>query len=178
MDIEKELLREHSRRQVDRIARWIGNDQRRFRKLLNLFLGKEYRVTQRAAWVLSICADRHPALVRPHLRKMIAKMEKPDVHEAVRRNVVRILQEIDIPRGLLGRAATLCFGYLASGDASIAVKANSMTVLANIAAVEPDLGGELRLVIEQQLPYASAGFRARARKVLSALSQPQNLPSP
>ncbi|HEX7571820.1 MAG TPA: hypothetical protein VF514_01900 [Bacteroidota bacterium] len=169
MDIKSELLKEHSRRQADRIVSWIGNDTRRFRRLMDLFLRGEYRITQRSAMVVGICADRNPALVRPYIRRMLSRMEEPGVHVAVRRSVVRMLQHVDIPAGLLGRVATLCFGYLAAGDSSVAVKAFSMTVLVRIAEKEPDLGRELRLIIEQQLPYGSKGFCSCAARVLKGL---------
>ena len=171
MNLRGEILREHSRRQTERIARWIGSNRRRFRQLVELFLKGEHRITQRSAWILTVCAENHPGLIRPYLQQVIEKMVEPGVHEAVRRNVVRILQEMEIPHRLLGRVATACFDFLSSGDASIAVKANSMTVLERIALKEPGMARELRLVIGQQLPFASAGFRARAKKVLARIPQ-------
>jgi hypothetical protein len=53
----------------------------------------------------------------------------------------------------------------------IAVRVFSMSVLANITRHEPDLKKELRIIIEDQLPFASAGFRARAKKVLKELEK-------
>ena len=171
MNLEEEILREHSRAQAERIARWGGGDRGRFARLMKLFLKGEYRVTQRAAWPVGICAEAHPALVQPYLGKMITRMQETGVHEAVRRNVVRILQDVEIPHRLLGRVATVCFDYLASADSSIAVQSFSMTVLSRIASAEPDLRRELRLVIEQKLPFAGAGFRACARRVLEGINR-------
>jgi hypothetical protein len=170
VNLEEEVLREHSKRQALRIAGWINKDKRRLKKLIELFLNGKYRVTQRLAWVVSICAENHPELIGPHLKEMVKKMQQPGVHDAVRRNVVRILQDIDIPNDLLGTVATVCLEYLSSADAPIAVKVFSMSVLANIAQKEPDLRMELRLIIERQLPYAGAGFRSRARNVLKIIS--------
>jgi hypothetical protein len=169
MEIEAELLKEHSRRQADRIVSWIGADAKRFKQLMDLFLGGEYRLTQRSAMAVGIFAGRHPAMIAPYLGRMLARMEEPGVHIAVRRCVVRTLREIDIPAGQLGRVATLCFGYLTSGDSPVAVKAFAMTVLARIARTQPDLGRELRLVIEQQMPYGSSGFRSCAARVMREL---------
>lgn len=171
MDLEVEILREHSKRQALRVAAWAGRDPRRFRRLVQLFLRVEPVVTQRAAWALGLCANEHPALVTPHLRALVQKMQEPGVHDAVKRNVVRILQTADIPQELLGTVATVCFDFLSSPSAPIAVRAYSMTVLARIAGREPDLRRELRLVIEQQLPYGSPGIRAHARKVLKGLDK-------
>jgi hypothetical protein len=169
VELESEILREHSKRQALRIAGWVGKDQERFRHLLGLFLHGDRMTAQRAAWIVGLCAEDHPELVRPYLKQLVARMREPGVHGAVKRNVVRILQTAEIPRELLGTVATLCFGYLGSASEPIAVRAFSMTVLARIAEREPDLKSELRLVIEQHLPYGSPGIRAHARKVLKMI---------
>ncbi len=169
MNLEAEILREHSKRQATRIAEWVGSDRKRFKQLMGLFLKGEYRVTQRSAWIVNICAEKHPVLIRPYIGKMIRRMQQPDVHDAVRRNVIRILQFVEIPRALLGTVATVCFNYLASPEQPIAVKVFSMTVLGNIARKEPDLKRELLLVIDQQLQYAGAGFRSRAKRVMTMI---------
>ena len=137
---------------------------------MKLFSTGEYRVTQRAAWPVSICAEKHPAMIGPYLHKLVARMQDPGVHDAARRNVIRILQTADIPEDLLGTVATLCFDYLSDAHAPVAVKVFSMTVLGRIAQREPDIGKELRLVIEQQLPFGSGGFRARAKRVLKMIN--------
>ena len=58
MDIRAALAKEHSKKQSQLIAHYIGGDQERFDELMDLFLhDEEWRITQRAAWVLSHCAD-------------------------------------------------------------------------------------------------------------------------
>ena len=54
MNIREEILREHSKAQSLRKAHYIGEDKQRFEELMYLFLNDEYRVCQRAAWVVSI----------------------------------------------------------------------------------------------------------------------------
>ena len=171
MNIESEIIREHSKRQCIRIAKWIGTDKKRFNELMGLFLKGEYRITQRAAWIIQHCADEHVELVTPYIESMIDRMLEPNIHDAVKRNVVRILQDIEIPRRLTGKVATVCFEWLASAKEPIAVKVFSMSVLANIAKKEPDLKNEIRLLIEQQMPMGSAGFKSRGRKVLRQLEK-------
>lgn len=175
MNLEAEILREHSKHQAERITAWIGNDRKKFKQLMDLFLRGEYRVTQRSSWIVSLCAEKHPELIHPYLSKMVARMQEPGVHDAVRRNVLRILQDIEIPKNLLGTVATVCFDYLVSADAPIAVKVFCMTVLGNITRSEPDLRKELQLVIERQLPYAGAGFRSRAKRVLRMIAMEKTI---
>jgi hypothetical protein len=169
MDIEKQLLVEHSRRNTDRIIRWIGADAARLKSVMEIFLGDDPLLTQRSAWVVGVMADEHPGLLQPWLSKMMRKTREPGVHDAVRRNVMRALQFVEIPPRLLGEIASVCFDELASPVSPIAVRACAMTVLERIVEREPELGREFRLVIEQQLPYATAAFHARARKVLATL---------
>jgi hypothetical protein len=85
MDLESEILKEHSRRQAERIASWVGGDRRRLDRLVKLFLSGEYRVTQRAAWPISICADRYPAMIRLYIPQLVRRMQDPGVHDAVKR---------------------------------------------------------------------------------------------
>jgi hypothetical protein len=169
MDLEQEILREHSRRQIEKIAKWIGPDKRRFNRLMALFLKGEYRITQRSVWAVSCCADRHPFLVGPWLKEMIKKMQEPGVHIAVKRNILHILEGIDIPLPLLGTVVTICFEELGNPNSAIAVRAYSMSVLLKVAETEPDLRNELRLMLEQMLPSAGPAVQARGRKVLKRL---------
>lgn len=171
MDIEKQLLADHSRQNTDRIIRWVGRDPKRLAEVMSVFLGREDVLVQRCAWIVGIVGEHHPAMLQPWVGKMLRKMQEPDVHDAVRRNVVRALQFMDIPPRQLGTVTAVCFDALSSGDCPVAVKVFAMTVLARIVEREPDLEREFRLVIEQQLPYASGAFRSRARHVLGSLPQ-------
>ncbi|GHN02752.1 hypothetical protein WSM22_42410 [Cytophagales bacterium WSM2-2] len=51
----------------------------------------------------------------------------------------------------------------------VAVRVFSMTVLGNLAVKVPELRNELIPLIEDQMPYVSAGFVSRGRKVLKQL---------
>ncbi len=171
MDLGDKLLQDHSRRQADTIAAWIGTDVERFGQLMAIFLKGDRVSAQRAAMVVGTCAAAHPGMLRPYLGAMVRRARQPEVHDAVKRCVVWVLQCADIPSGLLGSVANLCFDFLSSANSPVAIKAFSMTVLERIALKEPGLVEEVHLVIEQQLPYGSPGFKARARQVLASLDR-------
>jgi hypothetical protein len=171
MDLKTEILREHSKRQVIKIASWIGPDKRRFRQLMDLFLKGEYRITQRSAWIISECAERHPFLTASWIAPMVKKMQEPGVHVAVKRNVLRLLSCTDIPPKLLGTVVSLCFDELESPDSAIAVRVHAMSIVLNVAQHEPDLRNELQTLIEQMLPHAGPAIRSRAGKVLKKLEK-------
>ena len=169
MDIRHELLTNRSKNNIVRIATYIGNDTQRFETLLNLFLHDLPIVNQRAIWVMIYCAEAHPQLIYPHLKVLLENLQQPNLHNAIRRNTTKILSEIDIPKEHQGVALDICFNYLLSMSEQIAVKVFSMQVVFNISKKEPDLLQELAAVIEDQLPYGSAGFKARGNRILKEI---------
>jgi hypothetical protein len=176
MDLESEILNVRMKPDAVRIANWIGSDRRRFRQFMELFLHGEYRVTQQSAWILGVCFDQHPRLITPWLPAMVEKMQDPDAHVAVQRNVVRILQCAEIPKALLGTVVSLCFEYVNSDGAPIAVRAYSMTVLANAAEREPAFRRELKATLELQLRSPIPAMISRARNVMKRLQKMEKHP--
>lgn len=166
MNIKDALLKEHSRKQCDSIVAYIGTDSKKFEELLKIFLSDDHRLVQRAAWSLSYCAIAQPQLIKKHLKKVILNLKKEGIHTAVKRNTVRLLQEIEIPASLHGEVMDICFQYISDPKEMVAVKAFSLTILGNLSKEYSDIIPELKLVIEDQLPNQSAAFKVRALKLL------------
>lgn len=170
MNIEKEILKEHSRG-VKRIISYIDDQPARFAELVYLFRHGNPVVSQRTLWVMSQCTEAHPKLVRPHLKMLLKNLDRKDLHSSVKRNTMRLVQFVDLPEHLQGIAANHAFAYLNDPNEAIAVRVFAMTVLGNIALKQPSLRNELILLIQDHLPYGSAGFVSRSRKVLKLLSK-------
>jgi len=171
MNLREEILKEHSKKQTNKIIKWVGGDQKKFDQLVELFLMGEYRVTQRAGWSLSYIAIAHPALISKHLKKLLVNLDKPELHNAVIRNTLRLLQFVKIPKALQGMAADTCFRLFNDKKQPVAIHVFSMSVLGNLCIDYPELKQELKLSIEAQYPYGSAGFKSRARKVMKQLER-------
>jgi hypothetical protein len=167
MNLQEEILKEHSKAQCNKIVKWVGDSQQRFDELFHLFLTGGYRVTQRAAWPISYCVEMHPAFIKKNLAKLINNLYQPNSHNAVKRNTVRLLQYVDIPKKLQGRVMDICFRYVASPGEAVAVKAFSLTVLGKLARLYPEILPEIKLLIEEQLPNQTAAFKARAKYFLT-----------
>lgn len=170
MNLREEILKEHSKAQCNKIVKWVGADQQRFNELLFLFLHDEYRVVQRASWPVSNCVIAHPVLISKHWKKLISNLKKENLHDAVKRNSLRFMQDMEIPVKFHGELMNLCFTFLESPRESLGVKVFSMSVLGNLAKIYPDIIPELKLIIEEQLPQASAGFKCRAKNVLKSIT--------
>lgn len=171
MILREEILKEHSKAQCKKVVEWVGANQRRFDELFYLFLNDEYRVVQRAAWPVSYCVEAYPKLISKHWKALIENLNKPNLHDAVKRNSLRLMQEIELPEDYHGEVMNICFQYLESPTEALAVKVFSMSVLGNLAKNYPEIKAEIKLLIEEQLPNQSAGFKSRAKKVLLHLEK-------
>ncbi|MEQ9286462.1 MAG: hypothetical protein RIG77_06115 [Cyclobacteriaceae bacterium] len=170
MDIRDQLFKEHSKENAQYIARYIGNDADKFHQLIELFLGNDHRVTQKASWVLSMVSDTYPDLLSRHLDAIISNLEN-EVNDAVKRNTLRILQNHTIPEKHEGFIANKCFDYLLSNQEPIAIKAFSMTILANLTVKYPDFKQELKTIVEDLMEHGSPGIKARGKMVLKKLGK-------
>ena len=169
MNLRSEILAEHSKEQAAKIVVWVGDSQQRFDELVKFFLQDEDKVTQRAGWPLSYAAIAHPQLVKKHLPVLVKTLRKEKSHNAIRRNIVRLLQEVPIPEKLHGEVMDICFGFIADVQEAVAVKAFSLSILENLSKQYPEIKQELKVIIEERWDYETAAFHSRAKKILKNL---------
>lgn len=171
MDIRAQLLKEHSRRNAEVIAQYVGDDPERFAQLMDCMLGDGGRVAQRAAYSLGIVIDAYPHLAGPYVKRLLDALDAP-VHEAVQRCSIRTLQTCELPVRLHGRITTTMFAIIPDPRRSIAQRAFAITVAERMVRRYPELSGEFRSLLEglaTQRP--SPAIRSRASKVLRSLDR-------
>ena len=130
MNIREALLEVHSKAQAEKICNYVGDDPEKFAELMRLMMGPIYRITQRAAWPVSYCVERHPELIEPYWSKLAHQLERDDAHVAVRRNIARLLQFVDIPKRYRGRIFDACYNLVADPSQPVAVRCFSTAVAA------------------------------------------------
>lgn len=170
MDLRNQILQEHTKENCNKIIAWVGNDLKRFNQLFKLFLNDEYRVTQRSAWPMSYCAIAHPEFIKNNFGTLIRNLQKPGIHDSIKRNTVRLLQSVEIPEKYEGAIMEVCFNYVESPKEAVAIKSFSLTILGKLAKKYPEIIPELKLLIENQIHYQTAAFKGRAKKLLSVTS--------
>lgn len=178
MNIREELVREknHSKTKALKIAEFASASPKQFYTLMQCFLANEYRLAQRAAWSVSWVAKKNPLLIAPYIKDLVAQLSRKDVHDAVIRNSVRILQNTTIPESLHGDLMNNCFNFIESPTTPIAIKAFSLTTLFNLSKLYPEINNELKLIIEERWNNETAAFKSRGKKILKVLnSLPQSV---
>jgi len=171
MNIRKALLEDkiQSRKKALSTTEYACSSNNRFKELMQCFLANEYRLAQRAAWSVSWAARKKPELIKPYIKDLVAQLNRTDVHNAVIRNSVRVLEEIEIPESMHGDVMNACFGFIEKPSVPLAIKVFSLATLFNLSKYYPEIKGELKLIIENNWNNESAAFKSRGKKILSAL---------
>lgn len=170
MIIREEILKEHSKENALRIATYACQSEKNFKELMLCFSDKEYRVAQRAAWSVSWAAGKKPEMIIPYIKELVAQLQRKDVHNAVIRNSVRILEAIEIPEKFHGAVMNTCFKFIEDPATPVAVKAFSLTTLFNLSKHYPEIQQELKLIIEERWETETAAFKSRGRKILKSIN--------
>ncbi|AWW30347.1 hypothetical protein DN752_09560 [Echinicola strongylocentroti] len=169
MDIRSELKREHSKEVSSKIVAYIGDDPLRFQELMKILVAGPYRITQRASWPMALAVEKYPALLLPYYKTVISLLGKPEILPGIKRNILRVLQYQEIPEEFEGGVLDRTFQLLEDTREPIAIRVFSMQVVYNLSERYPAIKPELKGIIEASLPYASAGFKSRAHKILPKL---------
>ena len=171
MNIREELLKYQiqSKEQVLRIAEFAASSEENFMELMDCFLSKNVKLAQRAAWSVSWAAIKNPEIVRPYVGSLVNQLTKTDIHNAVIRNSIRILQDLEIPAAFHGELLSACFDFIQKRNTPIAIKAFSLNVLFNLSKIYPEIRNELRMIILQNIDYETAAFKSRAKKILAKI---------
>lgn len=170
MILRDEILKEHSRENSLRIASYACQSEKNFKELMLCFSDKENRVAQRAAWSVSLATGKKPEMIRPYIKELVAQLQRKDVHNAVIRNSVRILESIQIPEKFHGAVMNTCFKFIEDPATPVAVKAFSLTTLFNLSKHYPEILQELKLIIEERWDTETAAFKSRGRKILKSIN--------
>ncbi len=158
MNILNRLETDHSKFLTSQIIRYIGDDASRFIKLMDIVFGSDPLLSQRAVWPMSYIGISHPELVEPYFSKLMKKLSETGNHPAIKRNILRLFQEIEVPKKYWGSLIDLSFKMMRSESEPIAVRAFSITVAAEICKHYPELKKEFLMILNDisERPHAPA----------------------
>lgn len=171
MNIKDILKSSYNKGQIEAVANYACSSNENFKSLFQIFTGDDIRMAQMASWSLSYAVRKSPHIIQPYLKELIEQLQKKDKHNAVIRNTVRILQDIEIPEQFHGMLMDSCFGFIEQPKTPVAIKAFSLTVLFNLSKIYPDIKQELILVIEENMHHAAPAFKSRGSKILLQLKK-------
>lgn len=151
--------------------------------LIDLMTERSDEIGIKASWVLEwICrSDLTPIL--PYLSNFTACLSSLKIDSSIRAaaKICELLSEAGnsltgtqllLEPEIQSRIISACFDWLI-GSCSTASKAYSMHCLYILGSSETWVHEELKAILQQQYGQESAGYKARARKVLNLMEKPR-----
>ena len=170
MILEIALLERHSKEQTQKISDWVTAGDERMAQLMYFFANDSGKLSQRAAWVMSTVAEVAPNLVQPYLPQLLDKLKESNIHDAIKRHVLRAAQYLEIETALHEPVLHHCFEYLSNPKEALAIRAFALITVARLASHYPELKHELKIIIEDAMLHEpAASFKSKAAKVLKQL---------
>jgi hypothetical protein len=171
MNIRETLIRNRTKYTCEKIVDYIGDSTEHVKEWADCFLRPDFILNQKAAWVLHFITDFNPYIVDSYQQLFLNKLFEPNIHDAVIRAICRHWGNYGYPEKIEGEVYDVCLNYLQS-NVSISIKAHAMFACFRLINKYPELGLELKLVLEEiLLKYGedSAALRSSGNKILRKL---------
>lgn len=141
-----------------------------FPYLVQYSFSKEEVLAFRSSWIMDKTAERNPdvATSSDAVTSLIQKTPF-ETNYSVIRACLRMLTRYELQINDCGELVNSCFEWLSALNTPIAVKVHAMQLLYKFTIQEPALKNELSIIIEEQMPVGSAGFKARGKRILKQL---------
>lgn len=170
MNLKSTLEQPQSKTNVLKIIKYIGDDHTRFKELIALFLGKDTILIQRSAWPLSYVVIQNPTLVKPYVGKFVKLLNKEGNHSAVNRNLLKIMEEVEIPQKYQSQLFDTCIKIITNPANAIACIAFAITVATKICKPYKELSNEFIIVLKHIQTYEQApAVNVRVKKAYKTL---------
>ncbi len=153
------LSHSHSKKVTDLVVNDVLHNKIAFGEIIDLMMGNDKMLAQRAAWVMSYVVQRQPASMFPHIEKLMKKAKAENVHVAIKRNVMRACIYLPKPSKYDGLIIDTCFYFLNDLQNSIAVRAFAVQTLTKYLKYYFDIHEELEILLEYNSVNASAAMK-------------------
>lgn len=163
------LTKKASRANSYKVVEICGHDYENYQELIRLIVNYECPISEKAAWAMNHCFEDGLGFFEDYFEQLVPIIGDNKYTDSVKRNIVRILQFVDIPEKYQASIIDSCFDLVINKKTAIAVKAFSLGVLENMTKLYPDLKNELIAVIEELLPKASSGLKNRGQHILKRI---------
>lgn len=152
-----------------------------FRPLLEIALETHSDLGSRASWIVEFAFKKKPEILYPHLDFFTGGIGNLKMESSIR-PMAKICELLTLThykrknneKGLLSplhreQITAACFDWLINAE-KVAPKAYSMQTLALLGQDTEWIHPELQAVLEQGYAGGSAGYKARARRILKNLN--------
>jgi len=173
MTLLENLLFEHSKRNIVKIATEIKSNTNKIDELIDLICKDDIIYSARASWVFSQIHKNDGALNDNHYKLIIEFLERTKV-DGIKRNLLSAFETKIGTHNYFGSLINNCFKLIISPKEAVSVKVYSMQIIANACVEYPELKSELLAAIENEINRNTISFKARALRIQKKLMKISN----
>lgn len=141
---------------VKPVVNYIQNDAKRLNELLVLLDKGDVKLQHHASYALFHVALSQAHLLLPHCALFLNLLQRENIHESTKRNVLRCFQELDCPEAFVGQLLELCYLFMKNASYPPALVAFAINVAAPICKRYPELIEEFLLVLKELQQFHTA----------------------
>lgn len=167
-------MAEHSKAQADFIADIIIKEPSLLLELIDIVFQNKEPLSRRASWPLRKISDRNVKIFEPYVSDIISGLRKVE-SESIQRSLLALLINVKIPEEYHGEMLQYTSEILLNKGSSIAALIYSIDIFYKLSENEPDLLNELRIIMEELIPYGSAGVRSKCNKTIKKINKKHGL---
>jgi len=168
MDIEKALLRPKHllKEDTERIAKAAAGAEKSFQDLLQLLCSENLTLSKRAAWCFSLAAGLRPDWTDQYQPALVELLSVKNPHDALLRNVLRVLRDCRLQEAVLDKLAYYCFEFVQDPKQAIAIRAFALHILGQIGCSVPEIRPEVKAIIAYYFEQGAPGLVSAGKAVL------------
>ncbi|NJM14759.1 MAG: hypothetical protein HC896_04740 [Bacteroidales bacterium] len=170
MELKEALRISISRQIADLIATSLINAPEKIKELIEIIGSNDEKRSARATYVLMRLDEEQPALLYPHLDRLIELLPGiPYINSMAR--VIRVFINAPIKERHEDVLAGVCFDLMERKLREVSPKVYAMEVLYRLSGKYAEIKTELAALIEAGMPTGTAGYKNRGTKILKKLKK-------
>lgn len=171
MDLRESFKIKFNKVTQNHVKHWVGNDKEKFDQLMKCFFDADEQIAWRAGWTASDIMLKHSDLAKPYLTKLVNTMKRP-LQDGVRRNIFRVLQEVEIPEKMMSTTFQYAMQSISNPKDAVAIRCFALTTAMQICKKFPELIPELKQAINlYMMPDATPAIKSRIKRALKELQK-------
>jgi hypothetical protein len=164
----EQVLLIRNKRDVNRAVAEIEKNASLLGVLMEMISTCRRQEAGKPAWVFGHIGESCPEEACKYLPEMLFVLQQKNTHDAVKRNIIRVLSFIHVPENLLSACLEICYAFFLNRKEAVAIRTFSMSAIERMIGKSPELQDEFYATLELELSFpVKAAFRSRAQKILN-----------
>ena len=172
MKSPKEILNRSSKKLCLEAVQCAVESEDFFNELMELvFREDDEPFSHRAGWSMVYLSQRHPNLIRPHLREIASRLKELKGHSQIA-SFLRIFDEVQYNHDDFGDVLDFCIHTIRMPVKREYLKVIALNIMVTFGKVYPELIPELIQHIEESQPtFEMQGLKKKTKAVLKDLNR-------